>query len=103
MSRRRSRCSEALAAARPTLSPTSLLRHPRAAGLERSASGVTEAIRGLSITLGGVLSDSGPKCTGKATRAEPEAMGLRHHCIAPRSPNHNGVCELLHGKVLRES
>ena len=63
---------------------------------------LTRALRRLGITLTGVLSDNGPEFTGKAFKAKAEAMGLDHHRIPPRSPNHNAVCERFHGTVLHE-
>lgn len=63
---------------------------------------LTKALRRLGIRLSGVLSDNGPEFTGKAFTATVAAMGLRHHRIPPRSPNHNAVCERFHGTVLRE-
>ncbi len=61
-----------------------------------------KALRRHQITLTGVLSDNGPEFTGKAFKAGVEAMGLEHHRIPPRSPNHNAVCERFHGTVLHE-
>lgn len=61
-----------------------------------------KALRKLGITLTGILSDNGPEFTGKAFREKAAAMGLVHHRIPPRSPNHNAVCERFHGTVLTE-
>lgn len=61
-----------------------------------------KALRKHGITLTGVLTDNGPEFTGKAFKAKVEAMGLAHHRIPPRSPNHNAVCERFHGTVLHE-
>jgi len=61
-----------------------------------------KALRRLGVTLQGVLSDNGPEFTGKAFKARVEEMGLEHHRIPPRSPNHNAVCERFHGTVLHE-
>ncbi len=60
------------------------------------------ALRRLGITMTGILSDNGPEFTGKAFTAKAAAMGLVHHRIPPRSPNHNAVCERFHGTVLAE-
>lgn len=60
------------------------------------------ALRRVGITMTGVLSDNGPEFTGRAFRDKAAAMGLRHHRIPPRSPNHNSVCERFHGTVLCE-
>ena len=59
-------------------------------------------LRSLGITLEGVLTDNGPEFTGKAFTARVGDMGLTHHRIPPRSPNHNAVCERFHGTVLQE-
>lgn len=61
-----------------------------------------KALRKHGIKLDGVLSDNGPEFTGKAFRTRVEDLGLVHHRIPPRSPNHNSVCERFHGTVLRE-
>jgi transposase InsO family protein len=61
-----------------------------------------KALRRHGITLTGVLSDNGPEFTGKTFTARVGALGLTHHRIPPRSPNHNAVCERFHGTVLRE-
>jgi transposase InsO family protein len=63
---------------------------------------LTKALRKHGITLTGVLSDNGPEFTGKAFQARIADLGLVHHRIPPRSPNHNAVCERFHGTVLRE-
>ncbi len=61
-----------------------------------------KALRKHGITLTGVLSDNGPEFTGKAFKTRVGELGLVHHRIPPRSPNHNAVCERFHGTVLRE-
>lgn len=61
-----------------------------------------KALRKHGITLTGVLSDNGPEFTGKVFKARVAELGLVHHRIPPRSPNHNAVCERFHGTVLRE-
>ena len=61
-----------------------------------------KALRKLGITMTGILSDNGPEFTGKAFTAKVNQMGLVHHRIPPRSPNHNAVCERFHGTVLTE-
>ena len=60
------------------------------------------ALRGLGITLDGILSDNGPEFTGRAFQDHASRLGLAHHRIPPRSPNHNAVCERFHGTVLHE-
>ena len=49
-----------------------------------------------------MLSDNGPEFTGKAFKTRIGELGLVHHRIPPRSPNHNAVCERFHSTVLRE-
>jgi len=61
-----------------------------------------KALRKHGITLTGVLSDNGPEFTGKPFQARVGELGLVHHRIPPRSPNHNAVCERFHGTVLHE-
>jgi transposase InsO family protein len=61
-----------------------------------------KALRKHGITLTGVLSDNGPEFTGKAFKTRAGELGLVHHRIPPRSPNHNAVCERFHGTVLHE-
>lgn len=61
-----------------------------------------KALRKHGITLTGVLSDNGPEFTGKGFQNHAAELGLVHHRIPPRSPNHNSVCERFHGTVLDE-
>jgi len=61
-----------------------------------------KALRKHGITLEGILTDNGPEFVGKAFKARAADLGLHHHRIPPRSPNHNAVCERFHGTVLGE-
>ena len=61
-----------------------------------------KSLRKLGITMTGILSDNGPEFTGKDFTRKVTEMGLTHHRIPPRSPNHNAVCERFHGTVLSE-
>jgi transposase InsO family protein len=61
-----------------------------------------KALRKHGIKLEGVLTDNGPEFTGKAFKTRAADLGLVHHRIPPRSPNHNSVCERFHGTVLHE-
>jgi len=61
-----------------------------------------KALRKHGITLQGVLTDNGPEFVGKVFQARVGDLGLHHHRIPPRSPNHNAVCERFHGTVLHE-
>jgi transposase InsO family protein len=56
----------------------------------------------LDVRLAGVLSDNGPEFTGRAFQDHAAEIGLTHHRIPPRSPNHNSVCERVQGTVLQE-
>lgn len=61
-----------------------------------------KSLRKHGITLSGVLTDNGPEFIGKAFQTTAVELGLVHHRIPPRSPNHNSVCERFHGTVLHE-
>jgi transposase InsO family protein len=61
-----------------------------------------KALRKHGITLEGVLTDNGPEFVGKAFKTRVGDLGLHHHRIPPRSPNHNAVCERFHATVLHE-
>jgi transposase InsO family protein len=61
-----------------------------------------KALGKYGITLEGVLTDNGPEFIGKAFQTRAGELGLAHHRIPPRSPNHNSVCERFHGTVLHE-
>lgn len=61
-----------------------------------------KALRKHGITLEGILTDNGPEFIGKAFQTRAADLGLVHHRIPPRSPNHNSVCERFHGTVLHE-
>jgi len=63
---------------------------------------LVKALRKHGITLTGVLTDNGPEFIGKAFRTRITALGLDHHRIPPRSPNHNAVCERFHRTILHE-
>jgi transposase InsO family protein len=61
-----------------------------------------KALRKHGITLSGILTDNGPEFIGKVFQAHAAELGLIHHRIPSRSPNHNSVCERFHGTVLHE-
>lgn len=61
-----------------------------------------KALRKHGITLSGVLTDNGPEFVGRPFQDHAAKLGLIHHRIPPRSPNHNAVCERFHGTVLHE-
>ncbi len=60
-------------------------------------------LRALGISLEGVLTDNGPEFTGKDFTSHVAKLGLTHHRIPPRSPNHNAVCEIGNGSNLVDS
>lgn len=60
------------------------------------------ALRKVGITMTGILTDNGPEFIGRVFQQRAAQLGLTHHRIPPRSPNHNAVCERFHGTVLRE-
>lgn len=64
---------------------------------------VQAAPRGIDVELAGVLTDNGPEFTGRAFADHVADIGITHHRIPPRSPNHNSVCERVQGTVLQES
>lgn len=61
-----------------------------------------KTLRKHGITLSGVLTDNGPEFVGRPFQDHTSELGLVHHRIPPRSPNHNSVCERFHGTVLHE-
>ncbi len=61
-----------------------------------------KALSKHGIQLEGVLTDNGPEFVGRAFQDHAAKLGLLHHRIPPRSPNHNSVCERFHGTVLHE-
>lgn len=63
---------------------------------------VQAALGEIDVELAGVLSDNGPEFTGRAFRDHAAEIGVAHHRIPPRRPNHNGVCERVQGTVLQE-
>jgi transposase InsO family protein len=68
----------------------------------RFATHVVSRFRRLGVTVRAVLSDNGPEWIAKGFKAKVATLGLEHHRIPPRSPNHNAVCERFHGTVLQE-
>ncbi len=61
-----------------------------------------KALRKHGITMSGILTDNGPEFVGRIFQDHAAELGLFHHRIPPRSPNHNSVCEHFHGTVLDE-
>ena len=60
-----------------------------AAGTALLPDHLEKALRKHGITLEGILTDGGAELVGKAFQARVAQLGLRHHRIPPRSPNHN--------------
>ncbi|MGH2688110.1 MAG: helix-turn-helix domain-containing protein, partial [Actinomycetota bacterium] len=56
----------------------------------------------MGIRMRDVLSDNGPEWVSASFKAGREALGIAHHRIPPRSPNHNAVCERFQGTALQE-
>jgi len=56
----------------------------------------------VGIELRGVLSDNGPEFAGKAFTEHMAELGITHHRIPARSPNHNSVCERVQATILQE-
>jgi transposase InsO family protein len=63
---------------------------------------VQRRFRRLGWPLRAVLSDNGPEYGALRFRDHLAELGLRHHRIPPRSPNHNAVCERFQGTALQE-
>jgi transposase InsO family protein len=63
---------------------------------------VAERLAGIGAEHAGVLTDNGPEFTGHGFTSHLKELGVRHHRIPPRSPNHNAVCERFQGTVLQE-
>jgi len=63
---------------------------------------VLDRLAAVGVELTGVLTDNGPEFTGRAFRDHAADLGLIHHRIPARSPNHNAVCERFQGTVLDE-
>lgn len=63
---------------------------------------VRRQFRRLGVPVGAVLTDNGPEWISKAFRDRLDDLGLPHHRIPPRSPNHNAVCERFQGTALQE-
>jgi transposase InsO family protein len=58
--------------------------------------------RRLGWPIRAVLSDNGPEYIARRFRDHLADLGLVHHRIPPRSPNHNAVCERFQGTALQE-
>jgi transposase InsO family protein len=56
----------------------------------------------LGWPLRAVLSDNGPEYKATRFRDHLADLGLTHHRIPARSPNHNAVCERFQGTALQE-
>jgi transposase InsO family protein len=63
---------------------------------------VRRGFRRLGFQITGMLTDGGPEWIAGDFRAGLAAMGIDHHRIPPRSPNHNAVVERFHGTGLQE-
>lgn len=56
----------------------------------------------LGVDVRAALSDNGPEWVSTSFRTGREAVGVAHHRIPARSPNHNAVCERFQGTALQE-
>ncbi len=63
---------------------------------------VAQGLLALGAELTGVLTDNGPEFVGHAFARTCDGLGVHHHRIPPRSPNHNAVVERFHETVLQE-
>lgn len=63
---------------------------------------VQRQFRRLGVPIGAVLTDNGPEWISRAFKDRLAALGIPHHRIPPRSPNHNAVCERFQGTALQE-
>ena len=63
---------------------------------------VQRRFRRLGWPIRAVLSDNGPEYIATRFRDHLGDLGLVHHRIPPRSPNHNAVCERFQGTMLQE-
>lgn len=73
-----------------------------AAEAARFVDHVMAVLADINVTLTGVLSDNGPEFAGRDFTAHMADLGVVHHRIPPRSPNHNAVCERFQGTALQE-
>ena len=63
---------------------------------------VQRRFRNLGWPIRAVLTDNGPEYVATRFRSHLTELGLDHHRIPPRSPNHNAVCERFQGTALQE-
>jgi transposase InsO family protein len=63
---------------------------------------VQRQFRRVGVPIWSVLTDNGPEWVSLAFKGRLAALGLTHHRIPPRSPNHNAVCERFQGTALQE-
>lgn len=73
-------------------------RHQRVA----RAAALAALVQGLVTEPVAVLSDNGPEYAAVRFKDRLAGLGLAHHRIPPRSPNHNAVCERFQGTMLQE-
>ncbi|MGH9285830.1 MAG: DDE-type integrase/transposase/recombinase, partial [Acidimicrobiales bacterium] len=58
---------------------------------------VQRQFRRLGVPVGAVLTDNGPEWISLVFKGRLAALGVPHHRIPARSPNHNAVCERFQG------
>jgi transposase InsO family protein len=73
-----------------------------ATGAARFVDHVMAVLDDIGVSLTGVISDNGPEFAGADFTGHMADLGVAHHRIPPRSPNHNAVCERFQGTALQE-
>lgn len=63
---------------------------------------VIDVMTRLGVGVRAVVTDNGPEFIASGFRARLAELGIDHHRIPPRSPNHNAVVERFHGTMLQE-
>ena len=58
--------------------------------------------RRIGVPVRAVLTDNGPEWISGSFKGRLNALGIPHHRIPSRSPNHNAVCERFQGTTLQE-
>jgi transposase InsO family protein len=79
-----------------------VLGRPDGAKAARFVDHVIRRLRRLGVGMRAVLTDNGPEFIAAGFQAHLASLGVAHHRIPPRSPNHNAVCERFQGTALQE-
>ena len=75
---------------------------PTAATTVRFVDLVRRRWRDRGYTIDAFLSDNGGEFVGRRFTGHLDHLGISHHRIPPRSPNHNAVVERFHQTMLEE-